>query len=77
MPGACKTCNSRLKANFFPVAGRHSFTGTNPIQLNRRERPYLIYPLGDVDDDNAEDLIAFEGLHRCRGGSAFAGPISP
>lgn len=57
---SCKTCNSRLKANFFPIAGKHSFTGHNPVSLYRLEKPYLVYPLCDFDKD-PEDLIAFRG----------------
>jgi hypothetical protein len=57
---SCKTCNSRLKANYFPIAGRHNFRGEDPKALLQSERPYLIYPLGDFDDD-PENIIAFEG----------------
>ena len=59
----CKTCNSRLKANYFPIAGKHDFDGTDPIALCRAERPYLIYPLGDFDADpkkiDPETIVAF------------------
>jgi hypothetical protein len=57
---ACKTCNSRLKANYFPVAGKHDFSGASPAALHRSEQALLIYPLADFDAD-PEDLIEFEG----------------
>ena len=57
---SCKTCNSRLKGNFFPIAGKPSYQGTDPVALAKSERPYLVYPLGNFDED-PEELIAFEG----------------
>jgi hypothetical protein len=57
---SCKTCNSRLKSNFFPIAGKHDFKGVDPVTLRKSERPYLVYPLGDFDDD-PEDMISFQG----------------
>ncbi len=57
---SCKTCNSRLKGNFFPIAGKHRFRGSDPAALQTSERPYLIYPLADFDED-PEDLIGFSG----------------
>jgi hypothetical protein len=54
---ACKKCNTPLKLNFFPIAGRR---GSDPRGL-QSEKPYLIYPLGDWDDD-PEDLIGFVGI---------------
>jgi|WetSurMetagenome_2_1015567.scaffolds.fasta_scaffold06377_5 hypothetical protein len=57
---SCKTCNSRLKASFFPIAGRHVFAGTDPVTLMQSELPYLVYPLCDFDND-PEDIISFQG----------------
>jgi len=57
---SCKTCNSRLKGSYFPIAGRHSFAGQNPATMSKSEKPYLIYPLGNFDSD-PEELITFEG----------------
>jgi hypothetical protein len=57
---ACKTCNTRCKANFFPVAGKHRFTAADPLDLRAKEQPYLICPLGGLDDD-PETLITFIG----------------
>ena len=57
---SCKTCNSRLKASYFPIAGKHVFSGTDPVTLTSREQPLLIYPLGAFDDD-PEEMITFQG----------------
>ena len=57
---ACKYCNSMLKKNYFPINGTRNIGGTNPTAL-KAEQAYLIYPLGDHDDD-PEDLIEFDGL---------------
>lgn len=57
---SCKTCNSSLKASYFPIAGKHLFSGTDPVALTRQERPLLIYPLGDFDND-PEEMISFQG----------------
>ena len=57
---SCKTCNSRLKANFFPIAGKHEFAGVDPAKLHASEQPYLIYPLGDFDED-PEEIVSFKG----------------
>ncbi len=70
---ACKTCNSRCKANFFPVAKQHLFNATNPLDLSAKEQPYLIFPLGDLDAD-PETLLTFVGvtaLPARPGGDAF------
>lgn len=57
---SCKTCNSTLKSNCFPIAGRRNTRGSDPVRL-ASEKPLLPYPLGDVDDD-PETIIAFEGV---------------
>jgi hypothetical protein len=57
---ACKKCNTPLKLNFFPIAGRRGPRKAGPSDL-QSEKPYLIYPLGDWDD-NPEDLIGFLGI---------------
>jgi hypothetical protein len=56
---ACKPCNSALKSNYFPVAGNYLLDGEDPQSL-ANERPYLIYPIGDSDDD-PETLLQFHG----------------
>lgn len=57
---SCKTCNSALKRNHFPMAGNPLWPGTQPRHM-RGERPFLIYPLGAVDED-PERLITFDGV---------------
>jgi hypothetical protein len=57
---ACKTCNSTLKKNHFPLAGPRGADGADPAALTS-ERPLLIYPLGDFDED-PESLMGFIGL---------------
>jgi hypothetical protein len=54
---SCKTCNSPLKANFFPVAGRRGAAGRTIDKLSA-EKPFLCYPLGDLDED-PEKLVTF------------------
>lgn len=56
---ACKTCNEILKLDRFPIAGSYDTDGDDPKTL-AGERPYLLYPISDVDDD-PEDLIDFHG----------------
>ena len=57
---ACKPCNSALKSDCFPIAGKYRFNGGNPRTL-AAEKPLLIYPLGDFDAD-PEMLIRFHGV---------------
>lgn len=59
---ACAPCNSVLKASFFPIdAKAHDFGGTNITALNTKEKPLLIFPLGE-NAVKAEDLIGFTGI---------------
>ena len=57
---ACKSCNSVRKKNYFPVAGEWRLGAKDPADRAAfdGERPYLIYPLADIDAD-PETLIAF------------------
>jgi hypothetical protein len=57
---SCKTCNSGLKSDIFPIAGVRDSTGANPRNL-KDEKALLIYPLGSIDTD-PETLIDFHGL---------------
>ena len=57
---SCKSCNSRLKSDYFPIAGVRSPGGNDPVVL-QSEKPLLINPVGDFDDD-PESLISFYGL---------------
>ena len=58
---ACKPCNSALKRDYFPIAGNYDLKGEDPKILLMKEKPYLIYPLGDFDDA-PESLIRFHGV---------------
>jgi hypothetical protein len=57
---SCKMCNSTLKGNCFPIAGKRVMASDDFTLLNK-ELPFLIYPLGDLDDD-PEDLITYQGI---------------
>jgi hypothetical protein len=58
---ACKTCNSSLKKDCFPIAGKRGGAKKTPAQLRTVEKPFLVYPLGRLDAD-PEDLITFVGV---------------
>jgi hypothetical protein len=58
---ACHPCNSVIKSDFFPVAGSHQLTGDDPQKLHAGEKPLLIYPIGDFDED-PETLLRFRGV---------------
>jgi len=57
---SCKPCNSALKRDYFPIAGTYQTMGGNPPR-GTVEKPYLIYPIGNIDTDPAA-LIRFEGV---------------
>jgi len=57
---ACKVCNSPLKRNYFPIAATR-ITNSDKYDQLKREKPYLIYPLGHLDDDPGK-IITFEGV---------------
>lgn len=57
---ACKPCNSALKSDCFPIAGKYQTKGSDPAKLTN-EKPLLIYPLGGFDAD-PEGLIRFHGI---------------
>ncbi|MDH0864250.1 hypothetical protein [Mitsuaria sp. GD03876] len=57
---ACTRCNSTLKSNYFPVGGPRQTDGHDP-SLMHGEKPLLVYPISDIDDD-PEELITFEGV---------------
>ena len=58
---SCKTCNSTLKSNSFPVAGDRRQTENDTPREMKSEKPYLIYPIGAVDTD-PKKLIEFDGI---------------
>jgi hypothetical protein len=59
---ACPKCNTGFKSNYFPVAGTRMQAPDGPSPRgNRSEQPFLIYPLGAIDDD-PEEVVRFRGL---------------
>lgn len=58
---SCKPCNSALKSNYFPIAGNRGVATDTVRQLNSREKPFVIFPIGTLDAD-PEDLIEFDGI---------------
>jgi len=58
---ACAKCNSELKSDYFPILGTRFPRGVDPATLQADEKAFLIYPLGDLDED-PERLITFHGL---------------
>lgn len=58
---SCKQCNSSLKRNYFPIAGQRGTPPARPPELLASERPWLIFPVGDWDEQ-AESLVTFEGI---------------
>ncbi|HEV7403850.1 MAG TPA: hypothetical protein VGO11_13015 [Chthoniobacteraceae bacterium] len=57
---SCKTCNSTLKANYFPTVNKPNSKGKNPALLTKAEQPYLLYPIGDFDV-SPQKIITFVG----------------
>lgn len=57
----CKPCNSTLKADKFPIAGRYCLDGDDPRSLLNLEQPLLLFPVGDWDAD-PESAIGFNGI---------------
>jgi hypothetical protein len=57
---ACKTCNSSLKSDRFPIAGTRASAPLTAAKL-KAEKPYLPLPLGSNDAD-PEKLIGFTGI---------------
>jgi hypothetical protein len=60
---ACKPCNSILKRDQFPIAGKYKLDADDPSKL-AGEKAYLLYPVGSIDSD-PERIIAFRGLSPC------------
>jgi hypothetical protein len=58
---SCKPCNSNLKRDYFPIAGTYTFDKDDPKDLKKKEKAYLIYPIGSLDD-KPEELIEFYGI---------------
>lgn len=56
---SCKNCNSVFKKNLFPISGVRRTDAKKPPAVSI-EKPLLVYPVGDSDDD-PETLLEFEG----------------
>ena len=56
----CKTCNSALKSDYFPIAGGRGQAPAEPAELTATERPYLLYPIGDADEVPRQ-ILTFRG----------------
>jgi hypothetical protein len=48
---SCKTCNSELKGDRFPIIGKASATAKTRTALDKAEVPCLILPIGDEGED--------------------------
>jgi hypothetical protein len=57
---ACKSCNSSLKRDYFPIAGNRA-ADLADNQALAAELPLLVYPISDIDDD-PESILTFEGI---------------
>ncbi len=57
---SCKTCNEDLKKTLFPIQGATGQAPNRVSTLNRKEKPLLLYPLSDIDND-PEEHITFMG----------------
>lgn len=58
---ACKTYNSNRKRDYFPIAGVRGLAHAAARELLQQEKPFLIYPLGSIDQ-KPEELIGFVGI---------------
>ena len=58
---ACKSCNSGLKAAYFPILGKRQTALAPVAKLNAREHPLLLFPLGKSAPDPRR-LIEFDGI---------------
>jgi hypothetical protein len=66
---SCKQCNTILKGDRFPIRG-HRRPEERDVIAPAAEEAYLIYPIGDVDDD-PEALIEFAGISPRPKGDGF------
>lgn len=58
---SCKVCNSSHKRNYFPIGSRRRFLSTVSLNALRREKPFILYPIGTLDDD-PEAILTFRGF---------------
>lgn len=48
---SCKTCNSELKGDRFPIFGEARSSAASIVALNKQEKPCLLLPIGALDID--------------------------
>jgi len=58
---SCKKCNSPLKKNYFPVSRGRGAVPADPAVLHSAEQPFLIHPIGELDDD-PQAILTFLGV---------------
>lgn len=58
---ACTRCNSTLKSNYFPIRGVRDIHNADPRKM-LGESALLLYPISDLDGDDPEDIITFDGV---------------
>ncbi len=58
---ACKPCNQQFKKDYFPINGSRKLNADDPVKL-KTEKPYLVFPIGDLDDD-PETILRYDGVH--------------
>ncbi len=58
---SCKSCNSVLKKNYFPLCGKRNAAGKTPWNM-KAEKPLFVYPIGSIDED-PKTLFEFVGMH--------------
>lgn len=57
---SCKTCNSELKGDKFPILGTVGNKGQSVAALDRAEKPCLLLPIGNTGTD-PESLLSWRG----------------
>ena len=57
---SCKTCNSELKGDRFPILGKPDVVGSDRGTLDEKERPCLLLPIGD-DGPDPENWLEWLG----------------
>ncbi len=70
---SCKTCNTKYKSTYFPIANRRVVHGRT-VASHNSEGAHLIYPLGDQGED-PEQYIAFEGVQAVTKNASVRGQL--
>jgi len=59
---SCKTCNSGRKRTYFPVrTPLQDYDDEPSVTSLKGEQPYLLFPLGEVEDIDPQEYIEFLG----------------